>query len=122
MKKIYYAIALNMISLALMAQTSTQPAERVETTKPITGDHYGKVEGKIGTTQPELLKPENTPLEEPAQPDSDKPVEASLGDENSQVLAKASHNEAGKSHRTAIGRRPLPFRISIGALMLSANR
>ena len=122
MKKIYYFISLNMISVALMAQTSTQPTEREETIQPTTDYQYGRDGGKIEITNQELLRNENTLVEKPAQAKSDKPVNSPLAEENSQLMAKESQDEAPKSKRTANGRRPLPIRISIGALMLSAKR
>ena len=116
MKSIYCAIALNMISVAVIAQTPIQPAERVQT--PVMGTEYGKE--KTEMTDKGFRKPENAPTENPTPAEKlsvPRPVE-----ENRPLLAQQSPAKAVKSNRTAPTRRPLPISFSVGALMLSANR
>ncbi len=117
----YYAIALNMISFAVIAQTPAQPAERLQTPPSLTGAEYGKEEGKTERSDEGFRKPENTPAEHPA-PASTEKLSGPYGvEENRPLLAQQSPAKATKSNR-AVPRRPPPIRFSIGALMLSANR
>jgi len=120
MKNIYYAIALNMISITVIAQTPVQPVERLQTPPPMTGTEYGKENKEL--TDEGLRKPENVPAENSAQAPTENLSVPRLVEENRPVLARKSPVKATKFTRTAPTRRPLSISFSIGALMLSVNR
>jgi hypothetical protein len=114
MKNIHYVIALNMISVAVMAQTPVQPAERVQT--PVTGTEYG--EGKTEIATEGFRKNENALAEHPAQAQTEELSVPRPTKKNNVLLTK---KPPAKANRAVSTRRPFPISFSIGALMLSAN-
>jgi hypothetical protein len=67
-------------------------------------------------------KNENAPAENPALAPTEKLSVPHPTEENRPLLARQSPAKAAKSNRTTPTRRPLSISLSIGALMLSANR